>query len=95
MTNSIERRREYRRKALMGGLILARDTGATYDCLVRNLSAGGAQVHVANANWLPERFELDIRHRDLRIAARIVWRDAGRAGVAFLPCEQAPAARAG
>lgn len=80
-----ERRQAYRRRALMGGRIRFRVQTATLDCLVRNLSDGGARLVLDNAMWLPEQFDLDIRHRDLRVGARVIWRRLREAGIAFMP----------
>lgn len=83
-----ERRREYRHRALMGGAVRFRARNATLDGIVRNISVGGARLQVANAMWLPEQFELDIRHQDIRVEARVVWRELGEAGISFLPYER-------
>lgn len=85
-----ERRAEARRRALMTGTIRFRTRSGSLSCVVRNISDKGAKLVVTGSMWLPERFELEIPHLDLRIAARAVWREATEMGIAFT----APQARA-
>lgn len=82
-TTSAERRKTFRRKALMAGTIRLQTQTSTYSCVVRNLSATGARLAISGAMWLPENFDLEIRHRDIRVGARAVWRDNTEMGIEF------------
>ena len=80
-----ERRSNARRKALMTGTIRFRTRTGTLSCVVRNLSTTGAKLVVTGSMWVPENFELEIQHQDIRIDARPVWRGATEMGVVFTP----------
>lgn len=88
---SSERRADPRRRALMTGIIRFKTRSGSLSCVVRNMSAAGAKLAVTGSMWLPESFELEIPHQDLRIEARPVWREATEMGIAFTEV----AARAG
>lgn len=78
-----ERRAGPRRRALMTGTIRFKTRTGSLSCVVRNISGTGAKLVVSGSMWLPERFELEIPHQDLRIEARPVWREATEMGIAF------------
>lgn len=82
--HSRERRADPRRRALMTGIIRFKTRTGSLSCVVRNISETGAKLVVSGSMWLPERFELDIPHQDLRIEARPVWREATEMGIAFI-----------
>lgn len=84
MTTMTERRKTFRRRALMAGTVRLQTQTSTYSCVVRNISATGAQLTMSGAMWLPESFELEIRHRDIRVGARAVWRDNTEMGIEFV-----------
>ena len=53
-------------------------------CTVEDISTGGARLALKAHIELPETFELFIAAHDLQVRrARVCWRDAGIAGVAF------------
>lgn len=81
--HSIERRVDVRRRALMTGTIRFKTRSGSLSCVVRNISDKGAKLVVTGSMWLPESFELEIPHQDLRIEARPVWREATEMGIAF------------
>lgn len=81
--NSIERRAQVRRRALMTGTIRFKTRSGSLSCVVRNMSDKGAKLVVTGSMWLPESFELEIPHQDLRIEARPVWREATEMGIVF------------
>ena len=56
-----DHRREPRLRSLLPGKIVL-DDKCTMDCTVRNISACGAKVVVADAYRLPEEFSLRIPH---------------------------------
>jgi hypothetical protein len=79
-----ERRGDFRRRALMGGTIRFRTRESVLSCVVRNISTTGAKLTMDGAVWMPENFELEISHQDVRVNARAVWRNESEIGVAFL-----------
>jgi PilZ domain len=52
-SNASERRRSGRRRALLGGIVTARDGGQTWDCSIRNLSDTGARISVGEGQVIP------------------------------------------
>ncbi|MDK9696101.1 MAG: hypothetical protein OEL76_06910 [Siculibacillus sp.] len=78
---STERRREMRRRALLGGHVVMNNRSSTLDCLVRSLAEHGARLQFGGTPWLPEEFELRIDGRNMRRKARKVWMRDGEMGV--------------
>jgi hypothetical protein len=52
------------------------------DCVVRNLSASGAMLKVANTVGIPDRFELKLERENFRWC-RVRWRRNDAIGVEF------------
>jgi hypothetical protein len=65
------------------------------ECIVRDLSPGGARLSVAPSNILPNQFRLAIPKKDLEVIGVVCWRNGPDVGIAFvIPSdvgEQAPA----
>jgi PilZ domain len=57
--------------------------GTGIDCLVRNMSAGGANLEVESQIGIPGSFELVINVENSKHHCRVVWRKGRRIGVAF------------
>jgi hypothetical protein len=81
----MERRKEPRLKALKGAHILMLDQfGRTVECIVRDLSSGGARLALSMVRSVPDKFQLmfdadrSVRH------CRVAWRRDTQIGVAFL-----------
>lgn len=85
-----ERRREPRRRALLGGTLRYLCKTRTATCRIRNLSGGGARLETDNVPWLPDQFEIDIPHHDLRAPVKVVWRDRSSMGVVFIARKEQP-----
>lgn len=83
-----ERRVAPRLKTLLTGILIFDDTGATMDCVVRNISAYGARIVLADAFRLSDEFNLRVPHHDQTHRARIVWRRGDVAGLALSDVEQ-------
>ena len=77
-----DRRREPRLRSLLTGTIVF-DNKCTMDCTVRNISANGARLVLADAFRLPEEFNLRIPHHDQTHRAKVVWRKGDAAGFAL------------
>ncbi len=77
------RRREQRIRTLEFGKIIFGRQLNSVDCIVRNLSAGGACLQVESTDSLPQEFFLKIPVENLRCFCRIMWKAQDRVGVAF------------
>ena len=78
-----ERRRHPRLRSLIGGRITFNHDCSTLDCVLRNISAGGAMLACTSHVVLPRVFELFLPTRNQRMRVRVVWCDADRIGVAL------------
>ena len=83
-----ERRGAGRVRTFLRGRIAYNNRAATMDCLVRDLSGGGARLALSEGAALPEVFELTIPHKDITYRCTLRWRRPGEVGVVF----DAPAA---
>jgi PilZ domain len=82
LTNFTERRKSERLAVRASAKILLRDSAAPLDCVVTNVSDGGARLHLRGAD-LPDVFSLqfaDGKRRD----CRVVWRQGAEIGVSFI-----------
>jgi hypothetical protein len=79
-----ERRKSDRSRTYLGGMIAFNQRKSTMSCQVRNFSPAGARVVFTNTVAVPAEFDLKIAHRERAYKARMVWRGANEAGVAFL-----------
>ncbi|MGB9113711.1 PilZ domain-containing protein [Bradyrhizobium sp.] len=77
-----ERRTAPRHRVLKHGT-LAFGGGGGVDCMVRNISSGGARLEVANPFRLPQSFTLVIESDRFMRRCRPVWCSDSRIGVAF------------
>ena len=78
----IEKRTAPRQKVLKHGT-LSFGGGRGLDCMVRNISSGGARLDVANPFDLPQSFMLLIETDQFMRRCRPVWCSGTRVGVAF------------
>jgi hypothetical protein len=79
-----ERRKLARNRTFLGGVIAFNRRSSTMNCLVRNLSVGGAKISFTNTATVPDKFDLTIKQKGRALLARIVWRKADEAGIVFL-----------
>ena len=77
-----EKRKTPRQRALKKGRIVFNAKNSTLDCVVRNLSAGGARLTVTTVVGIPDTFEL-IMSDGARHHCRVAWRTATELGVDF------------
>ena len=80
-----ERRQHPRLRSLIGGRIIFNHARSTLDCVLRNISPGGAMIDCSSAVPLPQVFELDLPDKNRRLRVCLVWRSASRVGVALVP----------
>ena len=79
----LNRRQSQRDKVLYGGVAEINERGSTMDCVVRNISEGGACVEFDQAAKLPEEMNLTIPRKGRSFLAKMIWRQANRVGLAF------------
>ena len=84
-----ERRNAQRMRTLRSGKILFNQKGSVLDCVVRNLSDGGACLQVESPVGVPQRFELMIDGESAKRTCDLAWQAGNRIGVRFA---QAPSA---
>jgi hypothetical protein len=78
-----DKRKSPRMRALLGARARYDQRRVTLDCVVRNISDGGAMLVVPTTVPLPNAFELEIAQRRQSYAATIRWRRGEKIGVAF------------
>ena len=83
-----ERRLAPRLKTLLSGILVFDENGTTMDCLLRNLSAYGAKVIIADAFRLPDSFNLRVPHHDQTHRAKVIWRKGDAVGLRLSDVEE-------
>jgi two-component system cell cycle response regulator len=90
--SSQENRAAPRRRALLGGRVFAEGGGA-WDCLIRDLSEGGAKIRIDDPTDLAAGGYVDLKvnkAEDLR-RAQVMWIRGTEIGLRFLsPMDRAP-----
>ncbi len=81
-----DRRQSARDKVIYGGVAEIAESGASRDCVVRNISEHGANLEFNNAVRLPkDSLRLTIARKGRSVMARIIWLRDNFVGVAFNP----------
>jgi hypothetical protein len=80
-----ERRQDVRGKVIYGAVATTDETGATTECIVRNISDHGARIEFDRASRVPnkDRIALAIARQGRSVLARIIWFRDNLVGVAF------------
>lgn len=78
-----ERRAAQRHRVLKGATLSFNKGYSAFECVVRNLSDGGARLSLAETFGLPARFRLAIVGDEGGRMAHVVWRRSGEIGVSF------------
>jgi hypothetical protein len=79
-----DRRQNTRDKVLYGGIAKSGETGATKECVVRNISEKGASIEFTNVVRFPkEQMSLTIARKGRSFLAKIIWWRDNFVGVAF------------
>ena len=65
------------------------------DCVVCNISSGGACIRVASQQGVPNEFDLVINKNNSIKRCRVAWRKADRVGLQFIGESGAPRAAVG
>ncbi|MEA2759156.1 MAG: hypothetical protein QOH65_1769 [Methylobacteriaceae bacterium] len=85
-----EARRSERLKSLLRARIVFNSGNSTIECLIRNVSAHGMRLQLAESLSVPGEFDLDVPHKGRSYRTRLVWRGEGMIGVAFVPPNAEP-----
>jgi hypothetical protein len=85
-----ENRRSERLKSLLRARIIFNGGNSTIDCVIKNISAHGMRLEVADGLSIPGEFDLEVPHKGRTYRARLVWRGGGTIGVAFVPANAEP-----
>lgn len=88
MNDNLDQRAMSEKRAVPRHRVLKRGTlafngGGSLDCMVRNISEGGAQIDIANPIGVPEVFTLVIEADHFMRRCHAVWSRERRIGVAF------------
>ena len=82
--SSGERRAHQRHRVLKPVKAVFNTNQSVLNCVMRDISLGGARLHCAQAMQLPEHFQLVfMAEREMR-DVRVAWRKHDQLGVAFL-----------
>jgi hypothetical protein len=86
-----DRRQTTRNKVLYGGVARSGETGASNDCVVRNISEKGANIEFSNVVRFPkEQMSLTVARKGRSFLAKVIWWRDKFAGVAFSDEPPAP-----
>jgi len=85
-----ERRAVVRQRTFLKGVLSFQNGNASEDCIVRDLTGGGAQIELTHPA-APEVCDLIVPARELRLRARAVWHSGARRGLHFEATQVAPA----
>jgi len=88
--SGIEQRTTIRTRSLLKGEIVHSGGYSRTECVVRDLSLGGARIQPPQSVTIPENFELVVPQKNLRLKAKIVWSHASEIGCSFQNEHQAP-----
>ena len=76
-----DRRREPRQRVLKRGQVILPSLSSTIDCVVRNVSPGGACIRLHSVFALPAEFEFEVSGSGRRRRVRICWQNGNDVGV--------------
>ncbi len=78
-----DKRKASRRRVLKEGKIVYADAMRVIDCTIRDMSADGARLLIANTLGVPDNFNLYEKSTGLLYPASVVWRRSNALGVKF------------
>jgi hypothetical protein len=86
----MEQRRAVRQRAFLQGRIFFNNRRTSVDCLIRDISEGGARLKFSGATVTPDVVDLHIPAREETYRAKVMWRNADEIGVSFGGDEKSP-----
>ena len=78
-----DRRQGDRRRVLKGARLTFNKGYGAFECVVRNLSEGGARLSLGDTSAVPSQFDLLITGEDAPRPATVRWREMTALGVSF------------
>ena len=76
-------RRQYPRMHVLKSATIVVGTSSVFDCIVRDLSSGGAHIQIPNAIGLPEAVDVTFDSGHTFRPCRLKWRSLNDIGVEF------------
>jgi len=83
----LDRRREQRWPAYLGGTLYFNKRLSAADCIVRNTSASGAKLALHGTPFVPDEFDLLIPHWHAEYRMRVQWRRHDHIGIEVVHCD--------
>ena len=80
----ISQPREKRKRNYKAGIASYQNHNLTLDCVVRDMTPGGAKLKFETGTVVPDRFRLTIPMDGIKVDCEVKWRDDLEVGVAFL-----------
>ena len=77
----IERAQRYR--VLNGGKLIVNDGQSVIDCVIRDMSEGGAKVRITIPTMLPKQLEMLVVKNNMLYPAEVRWNRNSEAGLMF------------
>ncbi len=74
-----------RSQTFLPAKIYFNDKRSVFDCLVKNISSGGARLKISSPMGIPEQFTLFIPSENESSLCWIIWRNMSEIGVSFAP----------
>lgn len=84
-------RQQARAETLKGAAIRTAAGKPDIRCLIRNISAEGAELDLSEGARVPQHFTLHVPHEGVTYRAQVRWREEGRVGVQFNGVEKTAA----
>ena len=81
-TASIERRPKRRNRVLLGGIVASVDGSHSFNCMIRDISPGGARVFPRGQQVPSNLYLIHIRDR-VAYEATVIWNNGKDVGVSF------------
>jgi len=78
-----DHRNEQRHRTLKPALIVFNEGRSTIECMIRNLSEGGAQLKVESLIGIPDEFLLKLKE-GAPARARVAWKRGTTIGIRFV-----------
>jgi hypothetical protein len=82
-------RSETRQRCFLGAQLAFNHRRSTFNCVIRDISRGGARLEFAAVDTMPDEFDLHIPHSGRDYRAKVMWRRATLCGVSFVAREAA------
>lgn len=89
-----EGRNLHRQKTLLQGKLTFGHGGTVIDCIIRDISEGGARLRFSDTVATPEVMELHIPNKQESHLVRVEWRVGDEVGVSFVDYDKRMAASA-